>query len=170
MSWQKKIERIRSLSAENEEIGIVFECSETGVPESALGKLLASFPFLPDEYIDFLAITNGAQLDHCVLFGTDTSSFPVLDDLHRRWKELFPPNNYFCFGEDSGGGVFYLQTDGSVWLAEPQAPHSKRVISSGFGYFLDEILMGSKYATILFPFGTFQGDELLEFLKREGWA
>jgi hypothetical protein len=167
MSWQKKLAHIRAIAPQREDLVTVVDCAPSGAPTEFLDTLTARYPFLPADYLEFLRTCDGAQLDHCVLFGSGRHGFPSLGDLERRWTTE-PGAEQFPFGEDSGGGALFISADVTVGLAEPQAPHEQRIIAGSFNEFLDEVLMGRQYAA-LFPYGPPTADPWLAFLQQQGW-
>lgn len=166
MGWRRKLDILAAAADEDENLVAVFERAAAGAPARFLSDLQRRFAFLPAEYLEFLAFSDGIQLDQFVLFGSGESTFPALSGLERRWNCVLP--RAFPIGEDSGGGVFLLGPDGKVRLAAPQPPHQEDEVAASFPALLDEVFMGPGYLG-LFPYGPYADNEWLNFLGKQGW-
>jgi hypothetical protein len=167
MDWRDKLLATQDMLSKKPELTLVFSLADRGAPESALRRRRETFPYLPTEYLDFLSLTDGAQFDMCVMFGTGSSTFPSLNDLQRSWAPVLCPDESFAFGEDSSGSAFVFDSTGTVFLYDVRQDGTSKKVANTFMDLLSEVFMGSKYFE-LYPFGV-APNEWTNYLEEQGW-
>lgn len=169
MTWRSKLDKVRELVPSREDLIPIFECTEAGAPAEFTDWLRSEYPFADEEYLGFLAYTDGAQLGTFVLAGSGQSTLPAIPSLIRTWRESVDVKAYLPIGEDASGAVFLLGRAGDVTLEETEPSAGRERVAASFEEFLGEVLMGRRYLS-LFPDGTFPDDTWFAMLAEQGWA
>ena len=169
MSWREKLAVLAEEAASRSDLISVFELSGRGTPESVQASVRRDCEESAGSYVDFLAITDGAQLDHVVFAGSGSTGFPSLEQLQRRWSQL-ALGGHLVFAEDASGAPFCLGRNGSVYLTETEPPFQRRQVAPTFTDFLDQVLMGPRYLEELFPYGSYPDNNWLAYLQEKGWS
>ena len=172
MSWLEKLDQTRAMLSQNPELAIVFSESLPGASETFIGFLRKEFPFVDEQYLDFLRNTNGVQIDMFVLFGSEESVFPSVIEGLKRWTDVLHGSGALPIGEDPSGSCIAMSRDHKIILVsnDPPDPTNTRVLAADFGQFLDEVLMGPRFPQ-LFP-GSWtvkHENEWTEHMRQQGW-
>jgi len=167
MTWQQKIGRIRELADGNMTVVLFAGLTPKGAPAEFLDELRKRWPFLPDSYVTFLSVTDGAQFDLFVLFGSGRSPYPAIFPENDR-RERDERTSGIAIGEDASGGEFVILPNGIIQILRSDPPEPPDTVAANFDDLLDQVMLGPRYHSF---FGkarkhTDWGD----FLRKEGWA
>src|SRR5262249_50533587 len=117
-SWKEKTRLTHEAALAIPELAMVFsDCR--GADEEFLVNLRIQFPYVDNEYLTFLQISDGMQLDMYHLFGSGRSQFTSIPDGVKRWAAILEGRG-IPIGEDPSGDCFVLCKDGSVRLIDHQ--------------------------------------------------
>jgi hypothetical protein len=171
MLWKQKISHVKQLLPLRNELNIVFADSP-GASEVAINRLKLQYPFVDEEFLAFLRLTNGVQIDFFVLFGVGESRFTSIQIAAQRWSFLLNPIEAIPIGEDPVGSCFAIIQDKSVVVVDYTMSdlYQGRVLATSFSEFLGDVLMGEKFPS-LFP-GSWAAEyenEWTRFLRDQGW-
>lgn len=171
MTWKQKISQVKQLLLLRDELNIVFADSLCA-SESAVKHLKLQYPFVDEELLAFLRLTDGVQIDFFVLFGVGESRFTSIQTAAQRWSFLLNPIEAIPIGEDPAGSCFAMFPDKSVVAVDHTMNnlHQGRVLATSFSEFLGDVLMGAKFPS-LFP-GSSPADhenEWTRFLRDQDW-
>src|SRR5687767_5381539 len=108
MSWREKIHKTKAALVEHDELSIVFSCSDHGMPAELLESLRRHFPFVDPEYLDFLSLSDGIQIDMFVLFGSGESAFSPIESALKRWSHIINEARAMPIGEDPSGSCIAM--------------------------------------------------------------
>lgn len=138
-----------------------------GAREEFLDQLRRRWPFVPDSYLKFLSVTDGAQIDLFVLYGSGRSSYPGIFSENARANRSYS-NDALAIGEDASGGEFVMLSNGAIQVHRSDPPEPPELVAANFDDLLDQVMLGPRYYAF---FGkprkhTDWGD----FLHEEGWT
>lgn len=172
MNWQDKIQITRAELVRRPELAMVFSEGTRGASEQFLLALRENRPFLEGDYLQFLRLENGLQIDTCVLFGSGESQFSPLGKAEKRWTNILDTSKYFVFGEDSSGGCFAVGNDKEIWLYDhdPPDPTNAKRLAIDFADFMTNVLMGPRFVDL---FGGITANRVHRlwnvFMSEQGW-
>ncbi len=87
--WAAKLVQTRAALGQTPKLTIVFDLSDSAAPAEFIQKLQHEWPFVDEEYLRFLELSDGAQIGWCVLYGSGNSTFtPLLETLRGCSKSL----------------------------------------------------------------------------------
>ncbi len=173
MDWRSKVLATKEMLAIRPELTIVFDMAERGAPESALRELQELCPYLPPDYLEFLRLADGIRLDMFVICGTGASPFPEVRHLNKILAETWanadiPPDSFFAFGEDAGGGAFAFDSQGAVFLFEVDPPDGvPHWVADRFSDLLEDVFMGPGYFSFFSPDYT---NDWTAYLEEQHWV
>ncbi len=162
MSWQEKLEKTRRVREQGESLNIYFDLV-AGASDQFLDLLRRRFPFIDEEYLSFLKISDGASFDMCTLFGSGESTYPAIigeleslqDDLEDipGWEDVAIRNEFVPIGKNAGGDGFLLMPDRQIVLIDyiREVPGEGRPIANSFAELLDDVFMGPGYDKLFYP-------------------
>lgn len=171
MTWESKLAETVEAVKDNLKLGMVFDTAEPANSEF-LANLKASHPYLDDDYVRFLSISDGAQIWWYVLAGSGQSSLTSLETLEARWKPSIEQFGVFPIGEDPAGACVAITQDGRVVQFDYRAETESDLVelAPSFDAFLDEVLMGERYYSLFdVPPSEIEDNHWLEFMKQKEW-
>lgn len=184
MNWQEKIAVTQELLDTVDSLDIHFRLTD-GATNSFLESMRQRFPFVDDEYLSFLKLSNGARLDLCVLFGSGEDpdpSFPSViadlesmrDDLeYTEWQQIAADDGVIPIGRDSGCSRFLMMPNKEIILVDVirQTPAVGRVIAQSFAELLEDVFMGEHFDDLFYPNKLTLEDEdaWTQHLRQQGW-
>jgi hypothetical protein len=172
MTWQQKLQLTRKALQENPRLAIAFSEGGRGAPESFLHELMQKYPFLSPDYVAFLRVADGLQIDTCALFGSGATPFTSIPKATKRWQTTMHLTQFLPIGEDASGRCFALNREGEVWRfdKDPTAPHNPRQLAASFSDFLDNVLMGDRFVDLFDGYWQNRKDnEWTQHLRQKGW-
>jgi hypothetical protein len=172
MAWQDKLEITRTALAQRPEMAIVFDEGGKGAPEEFLSTLVATYPFLPQEYLDFLRTTDGLQIDMCMVYGSGMTPFRSIPQAAELWRPILNLSRFCPIGEDASGRCFAVNREGEVWRFDHDPPDTgnARKLASSFSDFLDNVLMGSRFVELFDGHWANRRDnEWTQHMRQVGW-
>jgi hypothetical protein len=147
MTWYEKLQATRVALHDTPEMAIVFSEGKVAATEEFITTLIEQFPFVSEDYINFLRLVNGLQIDVCVLFGSGTTPFPSIFGAVNRWQDIIDISKVLPIGEDSTGSCFALNQKREIWRYDYDLPelinHNK--LADTFPEFLNDVLMGQRF-------------------------
>jgi hypothetical protein len=168
--WLHKLRTAQDFLKVEPELAAVFATNDAGAPAPFLNDLVHSYPWLDNEYLEFLSITDGIHLMAHVLYGSDGSRFPSLHSAVRRWKGIINTTSELPIGADPSGGAILLRKSGDIFHfpSDPPEPIYGTVIASRFSELIDMVFMGS-FITRLFDEKLPSENPWLKFLRQRKW-
>jgi len=175
MDWKDKFRIVNSCIDTNEDIEQDFYIKSEGAPNDFVLKLKAIYPFVTEDYLQFLEMTDGADIAQCRFL--EANNF---DSFAEQYGQSYPKKSWMPIGYEAGGDPLLLHKNGKIALGEGKA--NKEVftfLASNFSEFISEVLMGQRYASIFRiekgEFNEFYEDELdddpwLAFLIQNQWV
>jgi hypothetical protein len=133
---------------------------------------MGQYPFLAQDYLDFLRTVDGLQIDMCCLFGSGATPFPSIPQAITRWSVYLDSTRFVPIGEDAGGACFALKENGEIWRfdQDPPAPDNPKQLSASFSDFLDNVLMGSRFPELFDGYWQNRRDnEWSQHMRQHGW-
>lgn len=146
--WRDKLAVLRRQPQEPPLL-FVFSSSDQPAPVDHIAAVQARAPFVPPSYLDFLQITDGAQFDFFVLYGSGQSQFRSLADANESWSRVVDLSKSLVIGEDAGGNAFILDEDGRVRRMRTDPPDKSFVVAESFDDLLDTVFMGPRYIDLV---------------------
>ena len=170
MTWKEKLALSREDAAKIPEMIICFS-EEPGADESFISQIASAFPFVTEDYLDFLRETDGAIMFVFVLFGSDKSWTRTIFDETAAWKYLIGDAG-LVISADAWGNPIVLCNDRRVRLLDftMEKIQDGLILADSFGSFLSDVLMGDRLPLLCggeFPEG--YETEWLTHLRRHGW-
>ena len=173
MDWVAKFDAVVASLETDVSIEQDFFVKEHGAKESFLNKLESDYPFVPDDYVRFLRMTDGATIAQCRFLGS--ANFDSLAPLH---SDTYPKNDWLLIGLDPGGDPLLLHKTRKVAIGEGKSSSGNfEVLASNFGEFLCDVLMGQRFASVFrvrddhqrFYEGEIDQDPWIAYLVKQGW-
>ena len=176
MNWKSKFKIISQRIETNDDIEQDFYVKEKGASSESISELQKKYPFVSEEYIEFIKFTDGADIAQCRLYGTTEYS-----NGEEMYSEEYPKDIWFPFGHEAGGDPLLLHQNGKVAIGKAKNISGEyQYLASNFSEFLSEVLMGSLFPSIFRvneeSFGEFIKEELeseedpwLMFLVEQKW-
>lgn len=172
MNWEFKFAEAAKAAKDNLKLGMVFDAIEPADP-SFIADLKASHPYLDDDYLQFLSITNGAQIWWYIFAGSRTSTLATLESLQSRWRPNIIHMRLFPIAEDPGGACIAMTQDRRIVQFDHRAESKSDLIelASCFSDFLNDVLMGEKFYSLFnVDSSELKDNEWLDFMKSKGWV
>lgn len=159
MDWKEKFAVVAACLETHEEIEQDFYIQPEGAPADLITKVRADFPFVSDDYLQFLALTNGADIAQCRLVEGEG-----LESMPEQYGDVYPKECWLPFGWEAGGDPLLLHESGKVAIGEGKSnDEAVEFAADSFADFLSNVLMGQRYAaTYRIP-----DEEQLEFYHTE---
>jgi hypothetical protein len=159
MNWEDKFKIVNSCLATNEEIEQDFYIKDIGASNAAISLIQQKYLFLPQDYVDFLLVTDGADIAQCRFFGS--AEHVRASEIY---SEVYPKESWFVFGAESGGDPLLIDRAGKVVIGVGKSYSGEfKFLANSFSDFLSEVIMGPRYPII---FGI-KESEFPEFIKEE---
>jgi hypothetical protein len=172
MDWYEKIYHLKKLEEENAKNGYggeYFIDISYVIPKwqpNELETLIKPYPWLPEEYINFVKEFDNLGLAFCVFYGSVGSKGILLSDEIKYFKSIIG-KNYFPFGKDADPSIFTLDKSGAVWRFDRVDWYkTKEKYADSFQGFVEDCLMGKRYH----EFTTIKGDTYYDLLKSLDWT
>jgi hypothetical protein len=175
VNWQTKF-RICVERAEGDvDFQDDFLVGSSPAPDAFIQEVRARFPFVTGDYLEFLGLTDGADIIQAAFFGSDRQTlFRSLWSGVDIYAPVYRPGRWLSFGCEAGGAPFLMHRDGRIALGAIDPPDgSVDFIAANFTDFMGEVVMGTRYNTF------FDGepenendpeDTWYAFLKQQQWA
>jgi len=175
MDWKEKFHVVISSDEINDEIEADFYLKDAGAKNDFLEKIKLEYPFVTDDYLNFLRMTDGADIAQCSFL--ETNNF---DDFASQYGQTYSKKTWMPFGFEAGGDPLLLHFSGKIAMGDGKANHENVVfLANNFSDFLNNVLMGSKYASIFrieednfseFYQNEVEDDPWLAFLVKRNWV
>jgi len=144
MSWKEKFNLVISCLDGNEDIEQDFYIKAHGVSNIFIDNLKVNYPFITNDYLEFLEITDGADIAQCVFFGVDD-----FDSSARLYVDVFSKEDWMPFAYEAGGDPLLLHKNGKIFLGDGKSNKESFIfLANSFSDFLCDVLMGQRYASI----------------------
>lgn len=195
MHWRQKFDVVRAELSENEQLWSTFDLHE-GAAETFVAALKAAFPFVGDEYVEFLRYTDGCRIYTEFLLGSGASHFvpDFIEDKNffqcpalfeeaanlevslREWRNVDEIGEFMPVAMSTTREEYYLMLASGEILCvdteEKETAHDNYVGKS-FGEFLNEYMMGPKQPLLLYDhideWKPDMENELTQYLHKQGW-
>lgn len=173
MNWDQKIAKTKEYAQNVREMIMVFS-AYPGASGEMIIALKDKYPFVDEEYLDFLKASNGIVIETIVLYGLENDQFISMHKVETRLSSVrgvgqdgipighLPSNDYIILCIDGKVRIInYLMTD----LLEGD------IIAESFSIFLNDFLMGSRFLELWLPGIWTEEDETdwTRFLRSKGW-
>jgi hypothetical protein len=170
MTWREKLEITRRSLPDHPTLEIVFELAAAGAPEAFISALRSQYPFITNDYLEFLRFSDGAQLWMFVLFGSKPSTFPSIPEARSRWASNL--GDRLPIGEDPSGMCLVMERAGNIVTIDYTTDAGDHVesLASTLGEFLDEVLLGPRFPELFKD--SREGppeNEWTAHLRHQGW-
>lgn len=133
-----------------------------------LKSLLDSVPWLPSEYVEFLATTNGCVLEFFIFYGLGVDH-PFPSDQRQRIIESYGRDQWFAVGHDCAGDVIAINKSGVVATAGSDPPPDQPIpLCKDFRSMIEDICCGQGYSDYFN--GDVENSEWFGLIKSLGWA
>jgi hypothetical protein len=136
--------------------------------EDDIAAQKTSRPWLPDEYIDFLRLTDGVVLEMFVLYGiTAGHEFSIKNNDF--YVEPYGKDDWCVIGHDPAGDAFVMHRTGRIATVGSDPPPDKPVhLCDNFHELIEDICCGSRYIDY---FGAPpEESDWLDYLIGQGWV
>jgi hypothetical protein len=144
MNWEDKFKIVSSCLATHEEIEQDFYIKDIGASNAAISLIRQKYIFLPQDYFDFLQVTDGADIAQCRFFGS--AEYISASEIY---TEVYPKEAWYVFGAESGGDPLLIDCAGKVAIGVGKSYSGEfTLLANSFSDFLSEIIMGPKYPMI----------------------
>jgi hypothetical protein len=164
--WREKLQALRA-RPQNPPLMFVFWVTDPA-PAEHLAAIRARAPFVPESYLDFLRLTDGAQFDFFVLYGSGQTQFRSLKEANESWEPVVDLSRSLVIGEDAVGNAFVLDEDGRIRRVSNDPPGRDEVVAESFDALLDSGFMGPRYAKLV---GTITDDNIWwSILRENAWV
>lgn len=173
MNWDQKIKETREYALRVDEMSVVFD-SFPGASEEKISKLKQKYPFVAEEYLNFLVTTNGMLIDAIVLYGLENDQYISIHEAEKIWNFFRGAGqDWIPIGKDSSGDCFILCPDGRIRCIDNTMDDISEgeIVSDSFSIFLNDFLMGSRYLELYLPYTWKEEDETdwIKYLRSKGW-
>lgn len=130
-----------------------------------LSSLTRKYPFLDNNYKNFLLLTDGLSLDWCDFLGT--TEMPSIFEYIEMWQERWDMNSLCPIAKDAAGDVFCLSPDGKVRMLDIENIGTEPIlIAETFDEFINDCILGQRYK----EFSSTDNNPFYKFLKEQGWV
>ncbi|WP_339912248.1 hypothetical protein [Symmachiella dynata] len=162
MNWQEKLETTRRFCEQDDSLENYFGTAE-GAPIEFMAALRDRFPFVDDDYLSFLRVSDGASFDICTLFGSGCSRYrgviveleSLADDLEDipEWEDIATENQLIPIGKTAWGDGLLMMPDRQIVVIDyiHQIPGEGRTLARSFAELLGDVFMGPRFPTIVDP-------------------
>ena len=173
MTWQSKLEITKKYAPSNPEMVMVFDYT-TASCDFFITYLKNKYPFVEEEYLDFLRITDGIYIDTFVIFGSDQSKFSSISKAEVTWNFMtgvgvgFIPIGMYPSGDSiaicSDAKIRLLNYTLNTFLDGP-------VISSSFSSLMNDFLLGNRFTELFLSHVWSPNDETdwTQYLRQQNW-
>jgi len=175
MNWKDKFTIVSSGIDTNEDIEQDFFIKGKGAPYEFISKLKAEYPFVTEDYIQFLEMTDGADIAQCRFLESNN-----YDSIAPQYGGTYSKERWMPIGYEAGGDPILLHNSGKIALGEGKSNKESFIyLAENFSDFLCEVIMGPRYASIFRivqdKYDEFYAEELeedpwLAFLVENGWV
>ena len=189
MNWREKLAILRNKLEQDEQF--FMECDiHDGASQEFIDSVRQRFPFVDEDYLDFLQITDGGRFENHYFCGSGTrysmpefvvfpdrlhspSLFVEVEKLNRslpEWRDMHELGDYLPIGSDGNESnslaYYYLMlADQSIMIidCENRDKSIDQKIANSFSEFLGEVLIGP-----LFPLMYYDSvDEWKEIMEND---
>ena len=136
--------------------------------EDDLAELKAVRPWLPDDYVEFLRLTDGAVLEMFVLYGA-AEGHPHSIKNRSFYIEPYGKDDWFPVGNDPAGDAIVIHRSGRIaTIGSDPPPDQPTCLCDTFHELIEEFCCGPRY--IEYFRGSPDGSDWLEHLRSQGWV
>ena len=173
MTWQQKFEICAGLSKADVDFEDDFLIGASPASSEFIQEIRTRFPFATEDYLEFLGLTDGADIIQAAFFGSEEqSNFRTLWSGVELYEPVYKPDEWLAFGCEAGGAPFLLHSSGKIAVGAIDPPDgSVEFVAESFSDFMGEVVMGKRYNAF------FDGepaddpeDTWYAFLKEQQWA
>ena len=144
MNWIDKLNAVEACLETNEDIEQDFYIKQSGASRHLIAKLQVDFPWVAEDYIRFLELTNGADIAQCRFVECER-----LGSSLEMYGETYPTERWLPFGFEAGGDPLLLHKSGKVALGKGKSNSEEfQYLADSFSSFLSDVIMGQRYASI----------------------
>ena len=138
--------------------------------DGEIDKILKSYSYVPNSYIEFIKEFDGLGLTFCIFHSSEKTNIrPIFGEIEElsQYTDCFKAE-YFPFAADGGGGIFAFNKKQEIILYEGGDYEFERPekIADSFEEFVGECLMGKRMA----EFDTTEDNKYYDFIKSLGWV
>ncbi|MCA9070816.1 MAG: SMI1/KNR4 family protein, partial [Planctomycetaceae bacterium] len=131
--------------------------------EDEIAAQLVKRPWLSEDYLEFLRLTNGATLEMFVLY--EIREAGKKDDC----VEPFGSEDWFPVGHDPSDDVFVIHRSGCVATISSDPPPEEPIpLCDTFPELIEDVCCGPRY--IPYFGGTKNETEWFDYLRGQGWV
>jgi hypothetical protein len=168
MHYLEKVRLLKEMEAEDAKNGykspfLIDICYTPNFWEhDEIELLVPPYPWLPQEYIDFIKEFDNFGLAFVTFFGSKKAKgIPLAEELEYWFQYL--KGEYFPFAKDADGSVFTFNKNGEViWFAHEDFECEEPIkVADNFADFIGEYILGKK---------TTAGTSFYELLQSLGWV
>ncbi|MEP3482408.1 MAG: SMI1/KNR4 family protein [Fuerstiella sp.] len=137
--------------------------------DADIDSQLAERPWLPDDYLEFLRLTDGAVLEMFVFYGIrDGHTFPIANKGF--YTEPYG-DDWYAVGHDPAGDAFVLHRTGRVATIGSDPPPDEPVpLCDTFHELIENICCGQRYIEYFGGPPKPDESEWLDHLRLQGWV
>lgn len=171
MTWDEKLSSTMAALEGSPSLRIVFRCFAPAGAEY-LRELQRKYPFLDEDYSQFLSLTDGASLWMYEFYGSGVSEMSALEDLYERWRSNVDQLRVFPFAEDPNGNCIAMRVGGEIVQFDFRAESDSDciVLARSFSELVGEVLMGERFYSLFdVPPSEIEDNEWIDYLKQRGW-
>jgi hypothetical protein len=144
MKWKEKFKVASGYVELDEDLEQDFYLKEFGANDDFISMLRDKYPYISEDYIYFLKLTDGADIAQCTFFSSTTFSRGA-----EMYSDIYPDSNWFPFGHEAGGDPLMLHNSGKVAIGHGKSTSGEfNFLANSFSDFLNEIIMGPRYPSI----------------------
>jgi len=174
MNWKDKLLFVASCVDTNDEIQDDFYLKNVGTKSDFISNLKIEYPFVTKDYIEFLELTDGADIAQCRFL--EKSNFYSVSN---SYNDIYAKETWMPFGYEAGGDPLLLHSSGKIALGDCKANKDTFVfLADDFSKFISEVIMGQKYASLFrvhvqhynnFYKNELEDDPWLAFIVKNEW-
>ncbi|MCC9607985.1 SMI1/KNR4 family protein [Blastopirellula sp. JC732] len=137
-------------------------------PEEEITKLLATRPWLPHDYLEFLRMTDGAVLEMFVFYGLANGHvFPIARS--EFYVKPYGSDDWVAVGQLPSGDAFVIHRSGSIaTIGSDPLPDEPVPLCDSFQTLIEDICCGEWYTE--FFGGPPVESEWLDHIRAKGWS
>lgn len=136
--------------------------------DDEIARLLATRPWLPKDYLEFLRLTDGAVLEMFAFYGlANGHDFPIAN--REFYVEPYGADDWFAVGHDPAGDTFVIHRSGSIATIGSDPPPDEPVpLCDSFRSLVEDVCCGERYSEYFG--GPPEDSEWLDYLRAKGWS
>lgn len=136
--------------------------------EDDIAAQKAARPWLPDDYVEFLRLTDGAVLEMFVLYGIAEGHTHSIENKDF-YVEPYGEDDWFAVGHDPAGDAFVIHRTGGIATIGSDPPPDEPVpLCDTFHELIEDVCCGPRY--IEYFGGPPDDSDWLDYLRGQGWV